>query len=366
MEYLQTIKIAILVFPLVAFLFTIPFILSQYHRYGSINKLRVLIIYSFILYLMIIYFLVILPLPSRQDVLLMPDKKPNFQLFQFITDIVKESSFRYYDVSTYLKALKDPCIYTVIFNIFMTVPFGMYLHYYFKCSLGKTVSYSFLLSLFFELTQLTGLYFIYPKAYRLFDVDDLLMNTLGGVVGYYLMNLFKPLLPSREKIDEDSMIKGMNVSALRRITLFFLDNCIVGILITFGNLVYRSKWLSLGIFLVYYVLVPLINKNRTIGSKFLNIEFAASKYLIVKLFLRAILPYLYFLGLPFLVSIIVMMISSYINEFTIKFILIVFLILGWLYFYLKTFINFFKTKKMVYDRLSKVDLVSTISLKNSK
>lgn len=106
MEYLQTIKIAILVFPLVAFLFTIPFILSQYHRYGSINKLRVLIIYSFILYLMIIYFLVILPLPSRQDVLLMPDKKPNFQLFQFITDIVKESSFRYYDVSTYLKALK--------------------------------------------------------------------------------------------------------------------------------------------------------------------------------------------------------------------------------------------------------------------
>ena len=63
------------------------------------------------------------------------------------------------------------------------------------------------------------------------------MNTLGGVVGYYLMNLFKPLLPSREKIDEDLIIKGMNVSTLRRITLFFLDNCIVGILITFGNLV---------------------------------------------------------------------------------------------------------------------------------
>lgn len=35
-------------FPFIALLFTIPFILAQYHRYGSINKLRVLIVYSFI------------------------------------------------------------------------------------------------------------------------------------------------------------------------------------------------------------------------------------------------------------------------------------------------------------------------------
>ena len=32
--------------------------------------------------------------------------------------------------------------------------------------------FSFLLSLFFEVTQLTGLYFLYPGSYRLFDVDD--------------------------------------------------------------------------------------------------------------------------------------------------------------------------------------------------
>ena len=48
MTYLKTIKIAILIFPIIAFLFTIPFILNQYHKYGSINKLRVFIIYSFI------------------------------------------------------------------------------------------------------------------------------------------------------------------------------------------------------------------------------------------------------------------------------------------------------------------------------
>ena len=38
--------------------------------------------------------------------------------------------------------------------------------------------------IFFEVTQLTGIFFIYPKAYRLFDVDDLLINTLGGILGF--------------------------------------------------------------------------------------------------------------------------------------------------------------------------------------
>ncbi len=69
MIYLKTLKTAILFFPLVAFLITIPFILFQYHHYGAIHKIRVIIIYSFILYLITIYFLVILPLPSREEVL---------------------------------------------------------------------------------------------------------------------------------------------------------------------------------------------------------------------------------------------------------------------------------------------------------
>ncbi len=35
----------------------------------------------------------------------------------------------------------------------LVLPFGVYLRYYFKCSFLKTVLASFLLSLFFELTQ---------------------------------------------------------------------------------------------------------------------------------------------------------------------------------------------------------------------
>lgn len=148
MNYINTIKIAILVFPLIALLFTIPFILHQYHKYGSIHKFRVFIIYSFILYMLIIYFLVILPLPSLDEVVENATKVKLIP-FGFIKDFIRESSFVLTEPSTYLKAIKEPCFYTVVFNIFMTIPFGMYLRYYFKCSLKKTILFSFLLSLFF-------------------------------------------------------------------------------------------------------------------------------------------------------------------------------------------------------------------------
>lgn len=81
----------------------------------------------------------------------------------------------------------------------MTIPFGMYLRYYYKCSLKKTFLFTLLLSLFFEFTQLTGLYGIYPRPYRLCDIDDLITNTLGGVLGYLIMGIVDDFLPTRDE-----------------------------------------------------------------------------------------------------------------------------------------------------------------------
>ena len=55
---------------------------------------------------------------------------------------------------------------------------------------------TFLLSLTIELAQLTGLFFTYPGSYRLFDVDDLMANTLGGFLGTVLSNQVNNLMPA--------------------------------------------------------------------------------------------------------------------------------------------------------------------------
>ena|GEM_PF-4075623 len=71
-----------------------------------------------------------------------------------------------------------------------------------KANWEKALTLSFLLSLFFELTQLTGLYCFYATPFRLFDVDDLIRNTAGGMAGYFLSRYFTFFLPSREDIDK--------------------------------------------------------------------------------------------------------------------------------------------------------------------
>jgi glycopeptide antibiotics resistance protein len=47
----------------------------------------------------------------------------------------------------------------------------------------RSVLLAFGLSLAAELSQLTGLWGLYPCSYRKFDVDDLLLNTSGGALG---------------------------------------------------------------------------------------------------------------------------------------------------------------------------------------
>ncbi|WP_168353627.1 VanZ family protein [Dubosiella muris] len=215
--YIEVIHTALVAFPLVAVFFTLPYVLYNYHKYGSVFSLKVLIVYSFILYMMTVVFLVILPLPSRASVAASPGVPPNFIPFRFVGDIVE------YQNRHHVPLWKNEALFQVLFNVLMFVPFGMYLRYYFRCSWKKAILFSFCFSLFLETTQLTGIYGLYAKAFRMFDVDDLMANTCGGLVGYALMSGFRFLLPSREKLDEESYALGRRVSLFRRILSVLCD-----------------------------------------------------------------------------------------------------------------------------------------------
>ena len=360
MSYFISIKTAIVVFPLIALLFSIPFVLHQYHKYGSINPFRVLIVYSFILYLITIYFLVILPLPNKEEVIYKPNMIKLIP-FGFINDFIRESSFVINDPTTYLKAIKEPCFYTVIFNIFMTIPFGMYLRYYFKCNFKKTLFISFILSLFFELTQVSGLYGLYPYPYRVFDVDDLIMNTLGGIIGYFIMGFVDNFLPTREKIDEDSLEAGEVVSGFRRITMFSLDCFLYILIFTFISLFISNKYIPLIVFVIYFIIYPYFKNGQTLGSKFLNVRLEFKKYRFIKITLRIIFLFLYYFGSIFITFTIIFFIANNFNlNATQEFLLLIMAFLGILIFYLINIFALFKDKKIYYDNFFKVKYVSTI------
>lgn len=72
----------------------------------------------------------------------------------------------------------------IYLNVLLFVPWGLLARWVFKASFRTTLLSAFFSSLFIELTQLTGVWGVYGCRYRTFDVDDILTNTLGAILGF--------------------------------------------------------------------------------------------------------------------------------------------------------------------------------------
>ena len=376
-DYIIPIQTAFLVFPFIAFLFTFPYMLYQYRKFGAIPALRTIIVYSCILYLMSAYFLVILPLPPIDEVA--HYTTPTMQLvpFQFIVEWINETHIVWNDIHTYIEIINNPVIYQVLYNILMTLPFGIYLRYYFKRNLLETIAFTFLLSLFFELTQLTGLYGIYPRAYRLFDIDDLIINTLGGLLGYAITPLFSWILPTKEKLDQISYEKGRHVTFTRRMIAFGIDIIIVTILTSlitipsplqgidkFFNVLGMSSAYVSSIVIYFMILLPLWH-GKTVGKNILKLRVVTDKNQSVKWYhclVRYGILYFVILPAPFVVLSLLAHLSGQVL-FLQLFLLGIITLLMILYIscIFQIFVSVFTGDKLLfYERLSHTKNASTI------
>lgn len=280
--YIFPIKMAIFTFPILAFILFLPLLIKEYRKYGSFPLIKGILLYSFIFYLLCAYYLVVLPLPSREYVATL--KTPYYQLQPFanLGRFLDQTVLNLKEPKTYLAAMKQGVFLEPVFNIFLTLPFGVYLRYYFKVSLKKTILYSFFLSLFFELTQLSGLYFYYPRPYRLADVDDLINNTLGGTIGYFLAPLAEKILPTREEINALSYKKGNRISLMRRTVAAFIDFTLLHVGMSLVSITFPQQirqWMSdfphattsLAIIFYFMIFQWLLN-GQTLGKRMTRLK----------------------------------------------------------------------------------------------
>ena len=380
--YLETIKQAAISFPAIAVIFTIPYLIYNYKKYGSIMSLRLWIIYSFILYMLITYCLIILPLPSAEKAQALRGHHLQLNPLNFIFDIIKNTKIDLNHPKSFLTIFNNWGFLTTIFNIFMTLPFGFYLRYYFQNNLKQVLIKSFLLSLFFELTQLSGLYFIYQGNYRLFDVDDLITNTLGGFLGFLLAGRLTKFLPTRAEIDQKSYDRSQKISLLRRFIAMFFDiaasiifSFIIGTpLIKFFNF-NNTIPISLLMVVLFLSLISTITDGRTPGFFMTNIKIIISKetkqkssfnrffhYFIrfaVFILQYILAPYLILLFIHFLID------QEIITGDAIAIIAISFTLIYLLYLFISSIIVAIK-KPLFYERLSKTSLINTTKEKTKK
>ncbi len=315
--YTLPIKFACLVFPVLAAFFTIHYAVYQYRKYGSLLVLRVVIVYSFILYMTCAYFLTMLPLPPIAEVARYTSPTMDLVPFHAWTNFWENTSLVLSDPSTYLGAMKEQCFYEPFFNILLLVPLGVYLRYYFRRSWWQAILIGFLVSLSFELIQLSALFGIYPRPYRLFQVDDLINNTFGALVGFWITPVFSFFLPSRDRLDEVSYKRGRTVTYMRRGFAFLFDWAILTGVLHLAGRVFGSPTLSdmlamdgkrsvvlyIIVIVLYFILLPWLTRGRTIGKFLVGIRLMSENKRPPKLFqyiLRYGLQYLLVIPAPFI------------------------------------------------------------------
>lgn len=77
----------------------------------------------------------------------------------------------------------DAALTHLLLNGALLLPLGVLLARWWQWPLRRVGWVALLVSVGIELTQLTGVWFVYDCAYRVFDVDDLLANTVGALGG---------------------------------------------------------------------------------------------------------------------------------------------------------------------------------------
>ena len=217
--------LALMIAPFLALAATAPFVLIDYRRRRTVHVLRCSHLYLLFFFFLCAYFMTMLPFPSIESVQRMTNSGVQLVPFYCFYDFAANSGLHPSDWTTLFPALGGSIFLGIVFNVIMLLPVGFFLRSLTPYRTWQITLIGLSISLLFELTQLSGLFFIYPRPYRVFDVDDLIQNTLGVWLGCQLQPLLGRLLPSaREK---QVVQQGGQISMRRRMLADAVDQGLI-------------------------------------------------------------------------------------------------------------------------------------------
>ncbi|MDQ1082498.1 MULTISPECIES: VanZ family protein [Microbacterium] len=165
--------LAVLAGAVVAVLAFVPFVAISYRRRGGLTLARTALWAGAAVYFWAIWTYTLVPMPETDD---FRCRGVNLRPFEFVDDIRAA-------VAVSGRYLTDPVVLQVALNVLLFLPLGFFL----RVLGGRGILIAGLaglgISAIIETTQLTGVWGIFPCAYRVFDVDDLIANTSGALLG---------------------------------------------------------------------------------------------------------------------------------------------------------------------------------------
>jgi glycopeptide antibiotics resistance protein len=172
--YAEPIGSAAVVFALLGVALALPYLAWQYRRRGTLTAARAWAESSFVLYLLCAWALILLPFPEDPCLRTITTQ---FQPFHWL-ELARSQS------SGAASLLTNPNTVMFAFNIALLFPLGVYLRRWFRRGVVVSTLIGFGMSLAFEITQYTAIFGVYECTYRQFNVDDLMANTTGALLGW--------------------------------------------------------------------------------------------------------------------------------------------------------------------------------------
>ncbi|MFY0520267.1 VanZ family protein [Lysinibacillus sp. UGB7] len=286
--YTNSILVATLITILLSFVLFVPWLIYTYRKYNFLSLSKTIIMFSFIFYFLAALCLVLLPFPETRDTCSLQSADTvhyNLRPFQFIADIMKDSGIVLTSPATWLYLTKQPAFFQAFFNFLLLMPFGVYLRYFLRNRKywKRAFMFSFLLTLFYETTQVTGIYGIFNCAYRIFDVDDLMLNSVGALFGFLLAPIVWALFPTQEAVEAKAaeVEKKDIVKPLSILLALVLDVCMAQIIwLIVGAVFSTSDIFEFIVKIVLYTLifgvVPSVTRGATIGMRVMRFMMTSS------------------------------------------------------------------------------------------
>jgi len=227
----------------------VPYLVYQYRRYGQFSASRMVWMGVFLAYLTALVAYTLFPLPSRQ-----------WCTTSHSGLLVLDPTVYYRDVwqlhlagQSWTSVLASWTVMQMALNVVLFLPLGVILRHLWKVGLGRITLIGFGVSLFIELTQLTGNWFTAPCAYRVADINDVITNTAGAFLGAALV-LRMPRLAADADVMESVRQWAKPVTRGRRFTAMLFDVATIGL-----------TWLSVEAVLAvaYVVFVNLPDGDRS-------------------------------------------------------------------------------------------------------
>ncbi|PTU55729.1 VanZ family protein [Sphaerisporangium cinnabarinum] len=223
--------------------FLVPALAWQYRRYGRLSGRRLVGAAAVAVYGVALVAYTLLPLPSgdlarwcAQYGVAGAELVP----FHSLADVRRDTAGLGLGAT-----LRSTAVLQVVFNVVLFVPWGVLVRRYLGRGVLVTTLSGLLVSLLVETTQYTGIFGIIPCSYRVADVDDVLTNTLGALLGALAAPLLLRWMPRAGEL-EARREEARPVTVWRRWLGMLLDALLVTALGVVLQVAYRTVLYALG------------------------------------------------------------------------------------------------------------------------